>query len=227
VRFSLKRGVILLAMILVAGSFLSMATAQVPDVWTQGDLTIATWDLDTTDNLTLTRMTIDSGKAALSSIEGEEILNGTSGLPDGSFDNTSLTAGALVLGRTAGPWDPDYGFLRPIHIHNIDGTEREINFTVNFTLDTATLVSEGKMLANASDLRIVWDDGGTFTELDRLVEDPNTATTKSPSRPGRTSRPEAGPWIPTTCTTAIPRPRIRQRTCRMYTSSLMTSPAIP
>ena len=42
------------------------------------------------------------------------------------------------------------------------------------TLDTATLVGEGKLRADGDDLRVVyWDEGAGWWELPRSVEGPN------------------------------------------------------
>lgn len=51
-------------------------------------------------------------------------------------------------------------------------------YSVNLTLDTAALVSAGKMLPNGYDLRIVYWNGSSWVELDRDVINMNTDSTE-------------------------------------------------
>ena len=69
-------------------------------------------------------------------------------------------------------WDHDV----ELEVHNNATVALPSGYTVRLVLDTASLVSQGQMLADCADLRISYDDGVTDSELDRLVEGCNTAS---------------------------------------------------
>jgi len=52
-------------------------------------------------------------------------------------------------------WNDSWKYRKKLTITNNNDTNLSISEVINFTLDTATLISEGKLLANGSDLRIV------------------------------------------------------------------------
>jgi len=58
-----------------------------------------------------------------------------------------------------------------------DGETLSSSYTVNLTLDTASMVTAGKMLSNGNDLRIVHGNGAG-TELDRHLINMDTASTE-------------------------------------------------
>lgn len=75
-------------------------------------------------------------------------------------------------------WDSDYGYRRQIFITNNAGTDLKSGYTVKTVLNTASLVSEGKMLPAGNDLRVCYWDGSNWTELDRDVINMDSASTE-------------------------------------------------
>lgn len=75
-------------------------------------------------------------------------------------------------------WNTQFLYRRRITIINNATLTLEKNYTVCVTLDTASLVSAGKMLSDGSDLRIVYLSGDNWIELDREVIHMNTTTTQ-------------------------------------------------
>ncbi len=56
-------------------------------------------------------------------------------------------------------WNESFKYRKKLTITNNNATNLTIGEPINFTLDTASLVSEGKLLANGDDLRIVCGGG--------------------------------------------------------------------
>jgi len=75
-------------------------------------------------------------------------------------------------------WDSSYDYRKHVTVTNNIGTTLSSGYSVCLTMDTATLVSSSKMLANGNDLRIVYWNGDTFTELDRDIIHMNTGSTQ-------------------------------------------------
>lgn len=79
-----------------------------------------------------------------------------------------------------GWWDSSYHYRRNINVTT--GSNTPYNgyngYTVQFTIDTQSLISGGKMQSSGNDLRIVYLNGADWEEIDRHVIDINTATTK-------------------------------------------------
>ncbi|RLJ07986.1 MAG: hypothetical protein DRP13_02995, partial [Candidatus Aenigmatarchaeota archaeon] len=75
-------------------------------------------------------------------------------------------------------WNESWGYRKRINItNNADGVMEE-NYTVNITLDTQSLVSQGLLLSSGNDLRIVYWNGSGYEELDRVnTTDFNTTST--------------------------------------------------
>jgi hypothetical protein len=69
-------------------------------------------------------------------------------------------------------WDTNYGYRR-----EITSSDAQSGDSVKLTLDSASLVSGGRMLANGNDARVVFNDGHANTELDRM----NNSAFNSPS----------------------------------------------
>jgi len=71
----------------------------------------------------------------------------------------------LIIPLINSTWfDFDYSYSRIININNTNSLQNAtINYTVSFTLDTATLVSDGKLNANCSDLHIIYGDSVDLT----------------------------------------------------------------
>jgi len=68
-------------------------------------------------------------------------------------------------------WNNSWLYRQQINITNMNDTGLlEENYSVNISVDTQTLISAGSMLANGSDLRIVYWNGSAGTELDRVNE---------------------------------------------------------
>jgi plastocyanin len=103
------------------------------------------------DTLTGVDVTIQPGSVLLESIltgEGEE---------PGAFQVSGV---------------PGWGYRRRLFIDNPNTDPLPAGYSINLTLDTAALVAENKLQASGNDLRVVWDDGGTLIELDRIAETP-------------------------------------------------------
>ena len=75
-------------------------------------------------------------------------------------------------------WDTSYAFRRKITITNNSTSTVDVNYSVAVTVDTATLISSGKMMPNGNDLRVVFWSGSNWNELDRDTKDINTTTTQ-------------------------------------------------
>ncbi|MCA9619909.1 MAG: hypothetical protein KC731_12880, partial [Myxococcales bacterium] len=79
------------------------------------------------------------------------------------------SSGSGASGSGGGPPDPSldaYDFRAPLTLQGVpDGA------TVRVVLNHATLVADGKALADGNDVRIVFfDDGGSATELNRVLD---------------------------------------------------------
>ncbi len=93
-----------------------------------------------------------------------------------SSTNTSPSVSYLCYRGEPEWWDFDYSYRRGLDLSGTVPAE----YTVSITLNTASLISAGKLQADGSDLRVVWynDSAGLWTELDRLNTTPfNTSTT--------------------------------------------------
>ena len=72
---------------------------------------------------------------------------------------------------------PDYlGDLR-MEVRNQASMPLPAGYTVEYVLDTASLVTAGELQADCDDLRISYNDGSNENEIDRLVQGCNTAST--------------------------------------------------
>jgi hypothetical protein len=65
-------------------------------------------------------------------------------------------------------WNTSYPYRMPINLSVGPGKSLPENYTVNMSINTALLVSQGKMLRNCSDLRIVYWNGIDNVQLDRI-----------------------------------------------------------
>ena len=75
-------------------------------------------------------------------------------------------------------WSADYLYRRQITIVNNLASPLETGYSVNVTIDTASLRLAGKMLTNGDDLRVTYKLSSTWIEIDREVIDINTTSTK-------------------------------------------------
>ena len=53
-----------------------------------------------------------------------------------------------------------------------------MNYSVSVTMDTASMVSSGKVMPSGNDLRVVYKSGSSWVELDREVDGMNTSSTQ-------------------------------------------------
>jgi len=75
-------------------------------------------------------------------------------------------------------WHFDYGYRRQLTIINSSATTLPASSSVALTLDTASLVADGKMRVDGNDVRIVFQKGTGWVELDRLIIDPGSSESK-------------------------------------------------
>lgn len=75
-------------------------------------------------------------------------------------------------------WSSNYIHRKQITVTNNESTQLDSGYTFSFTLDTASLVSGGKLLSSCNDLRVVYWSGSTNTELSRDIRDPNTSSSR-------------------------------------------------
>jgi hypothetical protein len=76
-------------------------------------------------------------------------------------------------------WWDDYMYKKQITVTNGDASTLVKNYSINFTFDHASLVSEGKSLENGNDIRIAFYNGTSYIELDRINSTAfNTTTTQ-------------------------------------------------
>lgn len=80
--------------------------------------------------------------------------------------------------RSSSWWNPQYGYRQLITITNNEASTLPAGYSVEVTLDTASLVSAGKMLSDCSDLRIAYLHGSSWVELDRDVINGGTSATQ-------------------------------------------------
>ena len=65
-------------------------------------------------------------------------------------------------------WDLSYGYRQPVTITNNSASILASGYSVSLSLDHFSLVEAGKSLANGNDVRIVYWNGSTNVELDRV-----------------------------------------------------------
>lgn len=75
-------------------------------------------------------------------------------------------------------WNSDYAYRKQITIFNHASSPLGVNYSICVTTDTSSLVSGGKILQSGNDLRIVYLSGSVWVELDRDVNNMNTASTQ-------------------------------------------------
>jgi hypothetical protein len=83
-------------------------------------------------------------------------------------------SGSFMMNQTAG-----WSYRNRIWINNTTGSTLPAGSSIRLSVDTASLISAGRLQADGDDLRIVWDDGFSLKELDRVAETPfNTTNTE-------------------------------------------------
>lgn len=75
-------------------------------------------------------------------------------------------------------WNTDYALRKNITVTNNMASTLPAGYTVSVSLNTSNLIASGKMLPSGNDLRIVYRNGSSFTELDRDVVGINSDSTK-------------------------------------------------
>jgi len=75
-------------------------------------------------------------------------------------------------------WNTNYDYRRQITIVNNAASTLDEGYSVCVTIDTASLISAGKILSSGDDLRVVYLSGSIWTELDRDAIDINSASTQ-------------------------------------------------
>jgi hypothetical protein len=75
-------------------------------------------------------------------------------------------------------WNTNYGYRRQITIVNNAASMLDVDYSVCVTINTASLVSAGKMLSGGNDLRVAYWSGSSWIELDREVIDMNGTSTQ-------------------------------------------------
>jgi hypothetical protein len=75
-------------------------------------------------------------------------------------------------------WNSNYSYRKQITIVNNVASTLNMGYSVCVTMDTASLVSSGKMLSSGNGLRVLYLPGSSWTVLDREVIDMNTPYTQ-------------------------------------------------
>jgi len=65
-------------------------------------------------------------------------------------------------------WDLDYDYRQQITINNNDTSDLPAGYSVSINLDHYSLVQASKSLANGDDIRLVYDNGSSLIEIDRV-----------------------------------------------------------
>jgi uncharacterized repeat protein (TIGR01451 family) len=97
--------------------------------------------------------------------------------------NTDIQPGSVLLEETlvggreeSGSFSvggtPGWNYRRRLFIDNNVADELPTGYSVKLVLDTVALVSQSKLRGDGDDLRVVWEDGATLVELDRIAETP-------------------------------------------------------
>lgn len=75
-------------------------------------------------------------------------------------------------------WNTNYTYRKRMTVVNNGSSTMSANYSVDVTLDTNSLIGSGKLVTSANDLRVAFWSGSNWTELDRDVNDTNTASTQ-------------------------------------------------
>ncbi len=75
-------------------------------------------------------------------------------------------------------WNTNYDYRRQITIENNAASTLDAGYSICVTMDTASLILAGKILASGDDLRVVYLSDSIWTELDREVIDMNRTSTQ-------------------------------------------------
>ena len=103
------------------------------------------------------------------------------------IDTTSIPGSVILLSQMfgeseeTGPFilgDQTWQYRHQLVINNPNTSALASGYTLKLVVDTASLVTAGKLLENGDDLRFVWTGGSQPLELDRVADTPfnNSAT---------------------------------------------------
>jgi len=96
-----------------------------------------------------------------------------SALGSGKFNITAYNASGAVVATLDPWWSNNFSYSRPFNVTEQDGVYLS-NLTINFSIDTATLISAGKMQNDCGDIRILDKDNN---RVKQRIENCNTANT--------------------------------------------------
>lgn len=112
--------------------------------------------------------TVDAGKRVSATYLNTQSIDGSYE----SFTETSVRSVGLNW------WSTDYAYRRRVTVVNSGASALGMNYSVSLTLDTVSMVLSGKLMSNGNDLRVLYDSGGSWAELDREAEGVNTSSTQ-------------------------------------------------
>lgn len=134
-------------------------------------------DLVVTDTLSLDRPGVDGAPdTSLPDAWPADAAGPDTWAPDTSAPDTWAPDAACV--RAPEWWNAAYGHRRPLMISETISGSLLAGYSTVATIDTAALISGGKLLASGNDLRVVRTVGSSHQELDRHVVGLDTATTQ-------------------------------------------------
>ena len=120
--------------------------------------------------------------------QASKTLDTDTSFNQGSLSSTTVSgsgSSAVVqltgIGGAPAWWNGGYAYRKQMTITNTTATALSSGYTVSSTFNHASLVSGGKSLASGNDIRIVYWNGVSNIELDRVLDDGsswNNATTK-------------------------------------------------
>lgn len=117
---------------------------------------------------------VSNGEASLIAAKKTNVWTQTSQLDfeNGTMENlnSSLSPGTLKLSSKSDWWDNNYKYRSRLTIKNKADDILESGYSVKFVVDAKSLISGNKLKPNCDDLRIVYFDGSSSKELDRINE---------------------------------------------------------
>ncbi|NOZ81527.1 MAG: DUF4861 domain-containing protein, partial [DPANN group archaeon] len=130
------------------------------DTWLLGSYNFSVWSNDTTGEIGQS-----AGYRFNVSVQGSLRI-------DTQYANYTQNTQVNLTSNPSFWWNPDYLHRKRINVTNNDGGTMPAGYTMNLSVDTATLVAAGKMNSNCSDLRLTFYNTSTSKEvaLDRIIE---------------------------------------------------------
>jgi hypothetical protein len=117
---------------------------------------------------TQSEFTVDAGSRVSGTYMDTQSIDGSYE----SFEESSVRAGGLNW------WDTDYAHRARVTVMNTATSALSMNYSVSLTMDTAMMVSSGKVMPSGNDLRVIYKSGSIWVELDREVDGMNTSSTQ-------------------------------------------------